>query len=293
MKKGFTLVELIGVIVLLGAVLLIVIPIVTNEIRKARENAYNDQIRNIEESAMNWLRDNDFRVPYMGPDINAFVITLAQLQQTGFAARDIRNPITRNLFPNDMLIEIRNDDGIVSAFVTKTISEGIECREPNAECTTDDTNIDFDEPFIQMRGNHVIYLEVGESFNDPGVLSESNVSTTGTVDITRLGILQIKYTAIQGTREVIHIRNVVVRDTTPPVINFSPPGVRTIHINDIAGFDLLTGVDVTDNVDSRDRITLTYEGRLVEHVSRQSIKYTATDSSGNTATRYRTFNVTE
>ena len=47
MKKGFTLVELLAVIILLGVIGLIVVPSITKTINNSKEDLYNDQIGKI------------------------------------------------------------------------------------------------------------------------------------------------------------------------------------------------------------------------------------------------------
>lgn len=54
MKKGFTLVELLAVIVLLGMVLFITVPIVTNILGSARSSLDNEQKEMIVMAARNW-----------------------------------------------------------------------------------------------------------------------------------------------------------------------------------------------------------------------------------------------
>lgn len=51
MKKGFTLVELLAVVVLLGIISAIVVPVVGNQIETARKNAYKQTVNSIEEAA--------------------------------------------------------------------------------------------------------------------------------------------------------------------------------------------------------------------------------------------------
>ena len=45
--KGFTLIEVLGVLILLGAISLITIPIVTNVIKDNKKTLYDIQIKNI------------------------------------------------------------------------------------------------------------------------------------------------------------------------------------------------------------------------------------------------------
>lgn len=58
MKKGFTLVELLSVIIIIGVVAVIVFPVVMNSIKKARQNAYDIQVRDIEEIGRKWAAEH-------------------------------------------------------------------------------------------------------------------------------------------------------------------------------------------------------------------------------------------
>lgn len=58
MKKGFTLIELIAVIFLLALIMLIVTPIINDNILKSKTNLNSEQIRQVEDSARQWGIDN-------------------------------------------------------------------------------------------------------------------------------------------------------------------------------------------------------------------------------------------
>ena len=57
-NKGFTLIELIGTIVILSLLLLIISPLVTRSIRNGVKNADEQAKTNIEMAAKNWASDN-------------------------------------------------------------------------------------------------------------------------------------------------------------------------------------------------------------------------------------------
>ena len=59
-KKGFTLVELLAVITLLGLLGLIIVPIVTNTIEKQRKGAFEASVNGILDLAKNKSQNNDF-----------------------------------------------------------------------------------------------------------------------------------------------------------------------------------------------------------------------------------------
>lgn len=93
-KKGFTLVELIGVIALLAVVALITIPIMTNSIKKSKEKTYIAQVKNIISSAKKWVVAN-------GPKSDKeFNITLSEL-------------LNDKIIENDLVIDPRDDTNMV------------------------------------------------------------------------------------------------------------------------------------------------------------------------------------
>lgn len=58
MKKGFTLIELIGTIVILGVALVLIIPTVTNSLKKGVEDADKKTEESIKNAARNYVSDN-------------------------------------------------------------------------------------------------------------------------------------------------------------------------------------------------------------------------------------------
>ena len=67
-KKGFTLVELLAVILLLGIIVSISIFTITSSIKKAREKSYQVTIKNIESQASNYLAENAGRLFFVSND---------------------------------------------------------------------------------------------------------------------------------------------------------------------------------------------------------------------------------
>ena len=63
MKKGFTLVELLGVITLLGVIVLIAVPTTKNVISDSKNKLYDAQISNISSALKNWASDNSRLLP--------------------------------------------------------------------------------------------------------------------------------------------------------------------------------------------------------------------------------------
>ena len=59
-NKGFTLVELLAVIIILGVVGLIAFPTITGIINDSKNKAYDEQVRTIERAAEKWFLENPF-----------------------------------------------------------------------------------------------------------------------------------------------------------------------------------------------------------------------------------------
>lgn len=83
MKKGFTLVELLAVIAILGIISLIVIPPINTSIKNSREGAYLKQVNIIETAAKKWGVENDSLLPEIGSD-EILTIDLNTLYTLGY-----------------------------------------------------------------------------------------------------------------------------------------------------------------------------------------------------------------
>lgn len=94
-KKGFTLVELIGVIILLSAVALISVPIINSTIRNTKEKAYKGQINSIIKSAKRYVTE-------IGPKSETeFDITISDL-------------ITNKLLEDDAVKDPRDNSNMLN-----------------------------------------------------------------------------------------------------------------------------------------------------------------------------------
>ena len=106
-KKGFTLAELLGVIVILLLLVLIVTPIFINYTKKASNTAYDVQINTIKESAREWALD-DANVKLLPTKDNECVkVSLEKLKEAGFLDFNITNPKTGEKFADESAVVIR------------------------------------------------------------------------------------------------------------------------------------------------------------------------------------------
>ncbi len=84
-NKGFTLTELIAVIVLLGIIALIAIPVINGTIVNSKNKAYNTQVSTIENTAKKWGVENTALLPN---DENECKVSIVELIAQGFIEDD-------------------------------------------------------------------------------------------------------------------------------------------------------------------------------------------------------------
>lgn len=98
MKKGFTLVELLAVIIIVGVVSLIVFPKIMNSIKKSKEDLYKVQVNDIELTGKKWATDH---LEFLDSNhLNSTGVSLRDLITSGYFLKsnvqDPRNKKTMN-----------------------------------------------------------------------------------------------------------------------------------------------------------------------------------------------------
>lgn len=99
MKKGFTLAELIAVIVILALISLITVPIVSKMLKTNKKSLCNTQLNEILTAARSYGSENIFRLPDKSGD--TLTITLGDLINGGYIDGDITNPVSKETFDPD------------------------------------------------------------------------------------------------------------------------------------------------------------------------------------------------
>ena len=141
MKKGFTLVELIGVIIILGLISLITIPVVTKSISKYKVQLHDNAINSIIIAAKNWGAENIGLLPndYSSSnevcsskinkkEYSKLYISVQELIDNGYIGKKdsdgkfiITDPATNKAFCNKAYITIVKDQnkGYIYSFETE------------------------------------------------------------------------------------------------------------------------------------------------------------------------------
>ena len=292
-KKAFTLIELLGVFVILAVLFLIITPTVNSIISNSKEKAFDRNIATILSGASDWITENPKYLPKKNQKIN---ITLGQLKQLGYVGLNIKNPKTGELFSNNMVITIENiKDKTINSDEKNVKYNGYYKFSIDLDTGDSSTTYDEDAPIITLIGDMVQMVELNSEYEEPGYsaltstgdnITDSVTSVIRTssediniIDTTTLGVYYKDYTVIDNSISSTVTRTIIVSDTTAPSISFDDTFVSEISTSEDT-INLLTGVSCIDNSGV---CNITTSGNITPGVSgKYVIKYIASDESGNT-----------
>ena len=287
MKKGFTLVELLAVIIILGAIFAITFPLVTDNIRKTEEKAFNLQKEQIIAAA----KDMVIKEYVVIPDKQSITLYVGELKRKGLLPIKMINAKTK--------LTISNESNVVISRENNSYSYDVNIIDLEEESTENNENA----PVIRLNGNYVEYVEINTEYVEKGGTAYSNTGSPltlnppqiksndnegGKIETSKLGTYKLIYSATdKNGLTATSIRTVVVRDTIPPVIYF--PEDNIVKVSKVSGFDVRAGVYAIDN--SGNDVTAIPISSLSNVPGKHVILYTAKDPSGNTTNAKRVITV--
>lgn len=92
--KGFTLVELLTVIIILGVLAIITVPMVMGNVDESKRISYEKLIKNIEQTTQIYIRNNKDNIPGIKTVDNVTSITLQDLVDKEGLKKPVIDPIT-------------------------------------------------------------------------------------------------------------------------------------------------------------------------------------------------------
>ena len=155
LNKGFTLAELIGVIVILGLIALVAIPSILNAINSQKDEI-SDASREIIYSATNlYIRDNSNNFPKFNG--NTFCLTLDKLTQGDYLPDTIYDAVSGDEVPLTNIVEVKYEQDRFSYNLNNECVEKIEVM-PNEPVLA--TNM---IP-IKYNGTNWVYADTNEEW---------------------------------------------------------------------------------------------------------------------------------
>ena len=218
MKRGFTIIELVVVIVLLSLIGLFTFPSISKTIKGRKETLYNVQVDNIKTSAENYINKNKLL-----SDNDKVVITLCQLKQEGFEDEKLKNPITGNYFPDDSKVYVtKKEDGNEYVF---------EYGTENMKACTKDYKITIE--YIEVGST---YIEKEDSSFEITIYKGNEVASE--VDTKEVGTYFIEYISSEKS----YGKYLYVIDSTYPTIVYKEAHKYIVNNEEKEGTEIGEGI---------------------------------------------------
>lgn len=230
-NKGFTFIEILGVITLLALLSTIIILSVNKTLKDSKETLYQTQIEEIKSAASMWRTDNIEIIP----DNDYYIVSLQQLKDEGYIKNDIINPKTKEEFDKGTLINIG-----INNISLNTEYEKLDYIESTGTQYIDtgviaNQNTGFDIDYISYNKTNNITGEFGTLFGARKNYKDSGFQLTTYNEANLLGHFlfgtdtiasNIRYSAgiITNTRQQIQFRNGILSlpdNTTTTVTNYT------------------------------------------------------------------------
>ena len=318
-RKAFTLIELMGVLVIIGILTVILIPVINNTIKNNKEELYNKQLDLIKLSAKNLASDNEYILPE--EDGEEIYVTLGQLRAMGYAEETIINPKTKENFSDNLVVmvikvgkdydyeiildggEVISTSGIIVYNPSKTyIKKGIRSSYVITAKTKTQVDLDTMEYYVDVTKSNIVLRGVGETDSSVKYKLDGNKGLykltvvggekEGYLYFNFVGLKDVEGKEIDTTTINRDINNVsnnkqIIVDNTAPTCSWS--GENTIWTNNEVQIVLL-GVDNYKINNSKAMYTKAYNQSGIE-LATENLSYEIEDEAGNKATCSKTVNV--
>ena len=284
-KKAFTLIELLGVLIVLAVISLITFPIIDESIKNSRTEAYNRAVDSIIQAAKSYSATND-----LGNSTDKQALYLEDIKLAGLLEKSIINPKTKEEMagcvwyswdPVYNQYDFEYDDG---------------CDSGNVE-TEPTINITYNENLINSNGwakENIAVTLVGIG-NIKYCISSEECEPN---DIVATGS-NTKFIVNEGTNYICAISSnslgttekkcaTIKLDKTAPTI----AGLTQITVKRNGTVDLSSGVTTDDNLSGVDG-TYTTNPTSVDTTTAgiKTVEYIVKDMAGNVAIQNRTVKV--
>lgn len=202
-KRGFTLVEMLGIVVVLGIIATIAIPVIQGSINSNREKMLNVVKKQLIDVSKDWSAKNVSSLPEENGE--SVSVTLKDLKESGLLRIDVGNPKTSKVLSNESFITITKRD---NNFVYEVTLYDL----------VDADQVEEGAPTITLNGSQVVNLSIGDVYTESGTLEPDvsiqiikNGKEVSTIDTSAPCTYSIYYSLVQNDKLGLSIRTVIVK----------------------------------------------------------------------------------
>ena len=204
-KKGFTLIEIIAIIILLSVIALITYPIINNLISDSREELYNKQISELERLSNTWVTKNINKLKI--EDGYTYNLSFEELHEQGFVSDEqVKNPKTGKNLEGCIKVVYNSSNNGYNVNYDSTCTTMGEIKEPTITLRVEDGIIndgfatsDFD---VKVVGSNITSYThcTSTSECEPSIKVNSSsgnitINQEGTIFVCVIGTNDLKSTS--------------------------------------------------------------------------------------------------
>lgn len=197
-NKGFTLVELVAVLVILGVIATIITPVIQKTLKANKENVYNIMVDQIKDYTKDYLAKNTNQLPDNEGEIST--IKFINLKKEGLLQINIVNPITNNIISNESIVKVtKKNNNYTYEVVTYDL--------------VDVDKVESGAPIINLSSyiqqcSTTCDLEIIEGVSRQIIYDGEEV---GSIDLNKKGVYTVYYSKLENDKLGISIKTVTVK----------------------------------------------------------------------------------
>jgi len=232
---GFTIVELLAIIVVLGVVIGIAVPSVNAIINRSKSESYDNQVEYIERAAKNYVDDNDISLETN----EEYVVQMTALCNNGYLKCPIDNPLNGEALNGYVLVTFTSND-YHYYFVDLTTG-----------ATTGSA------PAILLNGLNYVTLTIGDTFTDLVSAYDAEDGDISNIDIVYKdgegNVIESIDTLIEDTYTIVYTvedldGNITIKERTVVVVNsYDDPNVSFVIAAVPSSYQSTVDVTLTNN----------------------------------------------
>lgn len=197
-NKGFTLVELLAILVILGVLATIITPVVQKTLKANKEKVYEIMVEQVKDYTKDYLAKNTSVLPDEPGDTS--IVKFIDLKKEGLLQINVVNPITGNIISNESVVRITKKNNnyvyevdtydLVDADKLEQGAPTISLSSYTQECST---SCELEE--VDNVSRQIIY----------------NEEEVGSIDLNEKGLYTVYYSKLENNKLGISIKTVTVK----------------------------------------------------------------------------------